>query len=102
MIRIPSPPPILVATLTVLGARGLAQAQPADDLAKALQDVTERFKVADKSRDGFVTRAEVEAAFPQKVHDFDARDTAKTGKLTLDQVLTAVKKEWQARQDAKK
>lgn len=97
MTHVPCLPSILVATLTALGAAGLAQAQPADDLNKAIQEVTEQFKVADKNRDGVVTRAEVEAAFPQKVQDFDAMDTAKAGKLTLEQILGAMKKDWQAR-----
>ena len=104
MTHIPRLPSIVVATLTALGATGLAQAQaqPADALNKAIQEVTEQFKVADKNRDGVVTRAEVEAAYPQKVQDFDALDTAKTGKLTLEQILSAVKKDWQARSEAKK
>lgn len=102
MTHVPCLPSILVATLTALGATGLAQAQPADDFNKAIQEVTEQFKVADKNRDGVVTRAEVEAAFPQKVQDFDALDTTKAGKLTLEQILAAMKKDWQARRDTKK
>jgi Ca2+-binding EF-hand superfamily protein len=102
MIHLPCLPSILVATLTALGATGLAQAQPTDDLAKTIQEVTEQFKVADKNRDGVVTRAEVDAAFPQKVQDFDAIDTAKAGKLTLEQIISAIKKDRQAPRDTKK
>jgi Ca2+-binding EF-hand superfamily protein len=102
MTHIPCLPSILIATLTALGTAGLAQAQPTDELTKAIQDVTEQFKVADKNRDGVVTRAEVEAAYPQNVKDFDALDTAKAGKLTLEQILSIMKKDWQARRDAKK
>lgn len=102
MIHIPCLPLILVATLTALGTTGLAQAQPTDDLTKAIQEVTEQFKVADKNRDGVVTRAEVEAAYPQKVQDFDALDTAKTGKLTLEQIRSFMQKQTQEHHDAKK
>ena len=102
MIHVPSLPSILAATLLVVGATGPAQAQSANDLDKVIQQVTEQFKTADKNGDGVVTRAEMEAAFPKDLQDFDALDAAKTGKLTLAQVLSAVKKDWQARRDAKK
>lgn len=102
MVHIPCLRQILVATLTALAATGLAQADPAADLAQAIKEVTEQFKVADKNGDGVVTRAEMVAAFPKQVSGFDEIDTAKTGKLTLEQILKFMQEPSPERPGAKK
>ena len=95
-------PSVLVATLTALGATGLAQAQPADEFNKAIQEGDRAVQGGRQEPRRRHHPGRGGGRIPQKLQDFDALDTAKAGKLTLEQILTPMKKDWQARRDTKK
>jgi Ca2+-binding EF-hand superfamily protein len=53
-------------------------------------EVTAKFKAADKNGDGQLTLEEAKAGMPRIAKNFDKLDVDKKGYLTLDQILAAV------------
>jgi Ca2+-binding EF-hand superfamily protein len=76
-----------VAT-AVLCAPRVALADRAADADKRAQHVEERFKGADKNKDGKLSRAEAEAegGMPRIARNFDKIDKEKKGYVTVEQV----------------
>jgi len=104
-IRIARAPLALAAALMALSALAQPPQPPADTperRAQMVQQMAERFKAADKDGDGALTRAEAEAGMPRLAQRFDAIDTAKTGKITLEQIRSFMQKQMQERHDAPK
>jgi hypothetical protein len=103
--RIVRPPLALAAALVALSALAQPPQPPADTperRAQMAQQMAERFKAADKDGDGALSRAEAEAGMPRLAQRFDDIDTAKTGKITPEQIRSFMQKQMQERQDAKK
>jgi len=55
------------------------------------QRIAERFKSADTNHDGKLTLEEAQAGMPMVAKNFDQIDAAKTGSVTLEQVMAAAK-----------
>lgn len=66
---------------------GCARAQ-GPRAARAAQDLEQRFALADRDRDGRLTRDEARAGMPWVERNFDAIDTARSGTVDLAQVMT--------------
>ena len=90
----------LAVTLVVALSAGGAFAQapaPADggammmkmDPAKRDELLEQRFKAANKSGDGKLTKAEAEAGLPRVAKHFDEIDKDHKGYVTLDQIKAA-------------
>ncbi|MBE7368980.1 EF-hand domain-containing protein [Ramlibacter pallidus] len=71
---------LLVATLSGC-ARGQGQRA-----ARMAHDLEQRFALADRDRDGRLTRDEARAGLPWAERNFDAIDTARAGTIDLGQV----------------
>lgn len=68
---------------------GLAMAAPPDNSEARFE---ERFRAADKDRNGRLSRAEAYAAFPRAPEYFDEIDRNKDGQVTLKEVKSAMQK----------
>jgi hypothetical protein len=85
--------PLIAAALWVC-ASGLAFAQEADsppaagkaERGQRAEAFAQKFKQADKDGDGLLTREEAQAGMPRLARHFDRIDTAKSGRVSLDQV----------------
>jgi hypothetical protein len=100
--RIVRLPVVLAAALAPLAALAQPPADAPERRAQMAQQMAEHFKAADKDGDGALTRAEAEAGLPRLAKRFDDIDTAKTGKITLEQIRSFMQKQRQARHDAQK
>ena len=80
----------LLLMAVAISAPALAEDAPAKparpDRAEMAAKFAERFKAADKDGDGALTRAEAEAGMPRLAKHFDQIDSAKTGRITQEQV----------------
>ena len=81
---------LLLAALAI-SAPVLAQDAPTTkpahpDRAEMAAKFAERFKAADKDGDGALTRAEAEAGMPRLARHFDEIDSAKSGRITQQQI----------------
>ncbi len=95
-------PVVLAAALAPLAALAQPPADTPENRARMEQQIAEHFKAADKDGDGALTRAEAEAGMPRLVQRFDAIDTAKTGKITLEQIRSFIQKQMQERREPPK
>ena len=100
--RIVRLPVVLAAALAPLAAMAQPPADAPERRAQMAQQMAEHFKAADKDGDGALTRAEAEAGMPRLARRFDDIDTAKTGRITLEQIRSFLQKQMQERHDAKK
>lgn len=100
--RIARLPVVLAAALAPLATLAQPPADAPEHRAQMAQQMAERFKAADKDGDGALTRAEAEAGMPRLAKRFDDIDTAKTGKITLEQIRGFMQKQMQERRDAPK
>lgn len=67
-------------------ASGSARADAKADAEKRDKDIEERFKAADKDKNGQLTLAEAKAGMPRIAKAFDKIDEAKKGYLTVEQI----------------
>ena len=100
--RIAHLPVVLAAALAPLAAMAQPPADTPGNRARMAQQMAAHFKAADKDGDGALTRAEAEAGMPRLARRFDAIDTAKTGKITLEQIRSFMQKRMQERRDPPK
>ena len=96
------PPLALAAALVALSAMAQPPADTPERRAQMAQQMAERFKAADKDGDGALSRAEAEAGMPRLAQRFDDIDTAKTGKITQEQIRSFMQKQMQERRNAPK
>jgi hypothetical protein len=95
-------PVVMAVALVPLATMAQPPADTPENRAQMAQQMAERFKAADKDGDGALSRAEAEAGMPRLAQRFDAIDTAKTGKITQEQIRSFMQKQMQERHDAKK
>lgn len=100
--RIVRLPVVLAAALASLAAMAQPPADAPGRRAQMAQQMAERFKAADKDGDGALTRAEAEAGMPRLAKRFDDIDTARTGKITLEQIRSFMQQQMQERHDTPK
>lgn len=79
---------VALAAAAMLALPSVAPAQDGSQRAARAEKLAERFKAADKDGDGQLTKAEAEAGMPRLAKHFDAIDSAKTGRVSLEQVKT--------------
>lgn len=75
----------VVWAVALLGALGVAPAIARAD-AKQDKEIEERFKAADKDKDGKLTLAEAKAGMPRVAKGFDKIDKDKKGYVTVEQI----------------
>lgn len=95
-------PLALAAALACMAAMAQPPADTPENRARMTQQIAEHFKAADKDGDGALTRAEVEAGMPRLAPRFDAIDTAKAGKITLEQIYSLIQKRMPERREPPK
>ena len=88
----------LGAALVLLCAAGFtatvsAQGTNSSREDKLRADLQKRFTAADTNADGRLSRDEAKAGMPRVFRSFDAIDEAKTGSITLEQILAYTAKQ---------
>jgi hypothetical protein len=87
----------LLVVATTLSGCARAQGQRA---ARMMQDLEQRFALADTNHDGRLTREEAHAGMPWAERNFDAIDTAHAGSIDLAQVKAFARAEYMQRRGA--
>ena len=93
---------VLAAALAPLAAMAQPPADMPENRARMALQIAEHFKAADKDGDGALTRAEAETGMPRLAPRFDAIDTAKTGKISLELIHSFMQKQMQERREPPK